>query len=339
MPTFSYKYTAEQYGKFLMNLLPPGPAFTRIPNTSTWKMMSALALELNRLDTQINALIKEAYPQLTTDLIENWETEIGLPGFFTIPAAMQDRRNLIEFLMIGVSDFHIDHGLAERFWRDLAESPFLDYVISSFTYFERLAVGPQSKGNTTGDSTALSDTIMAVGDVSIFTVGDFVVMSKGFPNEKIQVTEKGFGYIKVDIPAVESTTGLTIYLYDEYPAACGDPVGEAWVNAFAIMIALPASILAYAPDGCCLTEGSNVVTMFESTAGAIIGDYMLFPSGFEKPYQKILSKTVDTLTVENAATSTVGPLIAIQKTKGGELIEGFFNQLKPSHNKIIFNYS
>jgi uncharacterized protein YmfQ (DUF2313 family) len=339
MPDFSARYSAEQYGRLLMNLLPAGPAFPRIPNTSIWKMLSALAIELNRVDSQINALVKEAYPQLTTTLIGNWEREMGLPGFFTLPATVQERQDLIEFVMIGISNLHIANGLSEQFWELLAAEPFIDYLISSFTYFDRLAVGPGQRAHLVGDSHVGSDVIDNIGDTSTAKVGDFVTIDQGFPFGKCQILEKDAVSIRVSLTATADVVGTIVRLYDEHPALCGDPVGDAFLNVFEAAVPLPDSAPPYTPHFCITTQGSDVVTNVDSAMNAVVGYYMLFERGFNTPYQKILAKTANTLTVEHPADHSEVDVEAEMKTRGGELLENAFNWLKSSHTKILFKYS
>lgn len=69
----------EKYTAMLQNLLPLGLAWPRQPGTNMENFLSALAVELNRVDTRVEDMLREAYPLTTSELLTDWERVTGLP--------------------------------------------------------------------------------------------------------------------------------------------------------------------------------------------------------------------------------------------------------------------
>ena len=89
-------YTENQYTKLLKNLLPSGPIWPREEGTDLHQFLDGHAVELQRIDEQIQTLIVESYPETATELIGEWETDVGLPdACFDIPSSLDARRNQV----------------------------------------------------------------------------------------------------------------------------------------------------------------------------------------------------------------------------------------------------
>jgi uncharacterized protein YmfQ (DUF2313 family) len=71
--------TADDYRALCQNLLPSGPAWSREPDAFTTRLLDAWAQELARIDARVDALIEEADPRTTTELLPDWERNYGLP--------------------------------------------------------------------------------------------------------------------------------------------------------------------------------------------------------------------------------------------------------------------
>lgn len=65
--------TADDYAALIEGLTPKGPAWSEARLRRAW------ADELARLDARIWALIEEADPRTTSELLEDWERVLGLP--------------------------------------------------------------------------------------------------------------------------------------------------------------------------------------------------------------------------------------------------------------------
>jgi uncharacterized protein YmfQ (DUF2313 family) len=72
--------TAADYTVMLQGLLPPGPAWNRVPGSALTRMLSAFAAELARLDNRAQLLLEEANPATTQQMLETRYTEAGLPS-------------------------------------------------------------------------------------------------------------------------------------------------------------------------------------------------------------------------------------------------------------------
>jgi uncharacterized protein YmfQ (DUF2313 family) len=84
---------APAYARQLKGLLPPGAALL-IRDSTIEDTLEAIAEELARLDARGEALIEEADPRTTAELITDWERVLGLPDgcVLELPATLADRR-------------------------------------------------------------------------------------------------------------------------------------------------------------------------------------------------------------------------------------------------------
>lgn len=88
----------DQYRDLILKLLPRGRAFTREADSDTYRFSEAMGTELSRVHARVrNLLYKELDPKTTSDLLEDFEFEYGLPdpcgGLSVNPAKRLD--NLI----------------------------------------------------------------------------------------------------------------------------------------------------------------------------------------------------------------------------------------------------
>lgn len=72
--------SAADYRGLLLNLLPKGPAWPTEPSDFTYKLADGLAQELARIDARADALLDEADPRSTLELLADWERVCGLPS-------------------------------------------------------------------------------------------------------------------------------------------------------------------------------------------------------------------------------------------------------------------
>lgn len=89
--------TAAEYLAQLQALLPPGAAWRRDVGSALTEFLAALAEELARIDQRIEALLDEADPRSTTELLTDWERVAGLPDACTgpLPTLAQRRAALV----------------------------------------------------------------------------------------------------------------------------------------------------------------------------------------------------------------------------------------------------
>ena len=72
--------TFKDYEEQLRQLLPPGPAFPCGDYESMIALMlEVFALELSRIDSRVEALIRENDPRVSVETFQEWLTEWGLP--------------------------------------------------------------------------------------------------------------------------------------------------------------------------------------------------------------------------------------------------------------------
>lgn len=70
---------ASAYLQQLQNLLPRGLAWPRAPGAYLTKLLSAFAEEFARIDSRVDALLNEADPRTTSEMLVDWERVAGLP--------------------------------------------------------------------------------------------------------------------------------------------------------------------------------------------------------------------------------------------------------------------
>lgn len=81
----------RDYVATLRALLPPGRAWNRERQSRTDDVLTAIGDELGRVDGRAGDLMREIDPRTTTELLDEWERELGLPGdCITDPAASTD---------------------------------------------------------------------------------------------------------------------------------------------------------------------------------------------------------------------------------------------------------
>lgn len=69
-----------RHARALEALRPEGLAWTTDPNSIFHKFLEGLATELARVTGRAGDLLREADPQTTIELVEDWERVLGLPG-------------------------------------------------------------------------------------------------------------------------------------------------------------------------------------------------------------------------------------------------------------------
>lgn len=71
--------SAEAYGQQLAQLLPPGTAWTQEPESNLQHLLRALGESLARVHQRSDDLFRETDPRQTYELLERWESALGLP--------------------------------------------------------------------------------------------------------------------------------------------------------------------------------------------------------------------------------------------------------------------
>lgn len=68
------------YKTLLKKLLPRGRLWTVIPSGTLDRLLDGLATELARVDDRAVTVLSETDPRNASELLPDWETELGLPG-------------------------------------------------------------------------------------------------------------------------------------------------------------------------------------------------------------------------------------------------------------------
>lgn len=124
--------TTDDYLQQLQALLPQGPAWSREADAVLTKLLTAFAEEFSRVDSRIDALVNEADPRTTSELLTDWERVAGLPDLCTgIPETIAQRRELLVAKLTNIG------GQSKAFYIALAAK--LGYTIT-ITEFKRWRV-------------------------------------------------------------------------------------------------------------------------------------------------------------------------------------------------------
>tara|TARA_B100000686_G_C16784542_1_gene974327 strand:+ start:351 stop:950 length:600 start_codon:yes stop_codon:yes gene_type:complete len=86
----------DAYLQHFKSLLPPGAAFNQQSGTALADILSVFAAEFSKIDKRSQALIREADPRTTIELLMEWENEAGLPDPCSgADATLQERKEAL----------------------------------------------------------------------------------------------------------------------------------------------------------------------------------------------------------------------------------------------------
>lgn len=118
----------DEYRDALAALLPTGPAWPRDVGSVLMRLLWALAAEFARLDARAAQLLAETDPARTTELLADWEREVGLPDpCVTRTQTVAERRAALEGRLTAVG------GQSRRFFVELAARLGYSVTIDEFT--------------------------------------------------------------------------------------------------------------------------------------------------------------------------------------------------------------
>ncbi len=121
---------AESYRDQLQALLPPGRAWPRAPESTLGRLLLAFAEALARLDARVDALLDEADPRTTLELLPDWERVAGLPDACAgPPETLQGRRAAL------VARLTAQGGQTPAFYVALAAALGFEVTITEFRPF------------------------------------------------------------------------------------------------------------------------------------------------------------------------------------------------------------
>lgn len=119
--------TSADYLAQLQALLPPGPAWSRDSQAVLTRMQAAWAEEYARVDGRAAALMAEADPRYTAEMLADWERCLGLPDTCTGPlATIAERRAAVVARLTGIG------GQSPAYYIALADSLGYQVTITEF---------------------------------------------------------------------------------------------------------------------------------------------------------------------------------------------------------------
>lgn len=117
--------TADDYRALLQRLLPPGPAWREDD-----PLLAALAPELARLHNRVGALVEEADPRATIEMLQDWERVAGLPD--SCLAALDISQSYAQRIGALVSRITATGGQSPAYYVELAAALGYDITITEF---------------------------------------------------------------------------------------------------------------------------------------------------------------------------------------------------------------
>lgn len=124
--------TDKDYQSQLIDLLPPGPAWNRDPQSSLGLMLLGFAKELSRVHNRALVLIEESDPRTTLELLADWERVAGLPEpCLVTPDTLEERRAALVEKIIRIG------GQSRQFYINLALR--IGFVITIKEFFPFVA--------------------------------------------------------------------------------------------------------------------------------------------------------------------------------------------------------
>jgi len=122
--------TEAEYGTQLGQLLPPGRAWPREPDTWLGRLLGGLAAEFARVDRRGFDLLEEADPRNALELLPEWERLAGLPDpCRPIAESVRERRSAVAAKVAGQG------GQTPAFFVELAHSAGYEVEIHEFSPF------------------------------------------------------------------------------------------------------------------------------------------------------------------------------------------------------------
>lgn len=120
-----YDYTA--YRKLLQSLLPKGQFWNRREGSMLTNLLEGFAVELSRIGERIDELMEEKDTRYTSDLLEEYETEYGLPDECSdADASVTERRSVVRARALSRS------GLNAQYYIDVVEAYGFDASITLY---------------------------------------------------------------------------------------------------------------------------------------------------------------------------------------------------------------
>lgn len=114
----------------LSDLLPPGQAWTRDPYSVLMRLLGTAAEAFAKVEERAGALIEEADPRSTQEMLGDWEALSGLPDdCSTLAGTASERRRAVAMKIIGIG------GQSREYFTALARALGYDIVITEYRPF------------------------------------------------------------------------------------------------------------------------------------------------------------------------------------------------------------
>lgn len=130
----------EQYKTLIKQLFPKGRAWALEGDSNLAKLLGAVAIEFCRIDDSFRFFLKDAFPDVTTKLLTDWERVAGIPDECTTLGQSIDTRQKIL-----VQKLTTRGGQNAAFFELIATQ--LGFTVEVTPYFEQFLAGRNRAGD------------------------------------------------------------------------------------------------------------------------------------------------------------------------------------------------
>lgn len=176
---------AEEFRDMMLAMLPKGAAWPTDANSNWGRLFHGIAEEFARIDARNEQLLREMDSRSVSELMSEWEDDLGLPGpCVTEAQTLAQRRNAL------IAKFRYHGRQDKQFFIDVAAE--LGYTIT-ITEYDQAHPGPQPDYNgipLSGDAWNFVWQINAANsNASLRTYGDeYPAPYTAFGNELLECT-------------------------------------------------------------------------------------------------------------------------------------------------------
>lgn len=133
----------DKYKKLLKSLLPIGWAWPKEKATNMDSFLGSMSVELGRVDTRVEDMLREAYPLTSSELLVDWERICGLPSeCYGLGETVQIRREDVHRKLSSLGAQN------PQYYIDLAANVGFDVTITEYSPF---LVGQDAAGDPVND--------------------------------------------------------------------------------------------------------------------------------------------------------------------------------------------
>lgn len=159
-------FGVEKYSATLKKLFPQGWAFRFFKDLNITKIVEALSIEPDRLEQRAYKLLDELDPNTTFELLDNWESLLGIPDECTPPGEISTYERRVRILQ----KLTTGGGQSAAFYKLLAQQLGYDVDVIEIINFRDFRVGTARVGQALSNTTLPDGSVGAAGWAYTFLI-------------------------------------------------------------------------------------------------------------------------------------------------------------------------